>query len=114
MTASRNASIDKPLRSRTMLKMNYWDAKWDLDVEVCPCDVHFNDWVAKQKLQNKLIYHFGTGTHHVVGIRQATNKSRQHGLRDHGLEGGIRFVHRTFDRKAQVSKNYLAYFGTSI
>ena len=28
-----------------------------------------------KKLKNKLIYHFGTGTHHVLGVGQATNKS---------------------------------------
>ena len=28
-----------------MLKMNYWTDKWDLHVNVCPCDVHFNEWV---------------------------------------------------------------------
>ena len=58
-----------------MLKMNYWTDKWDLHVDVCPCDVHFNDWVKHKKLKKKLIYHFGTGTHHVIGIEQATNKS---------------------------------------
>ena len=47
---------------------------------VCPCDVHFNDWVAKQKLKNKTIYHFGTGTHHVVGIKQAARKNRVLGI----------------------------------
>ena len=36
---------------------------------------HFNEWIAKNKIKNKLIYHFGTGTHHVIGIKQATNKS---------------------------------------
>ena len=59
-----------------MLKMNYWTDKWDLHEDVCPCDVHFNDWVAKQKLKNKSIYHFGSGTHHVVGIKQAENGTR--------------------------------------
>ena len=54
-----------------MLKMNYWGQKWDLHVDICPCDVHFNEWVEAQKLTGKTIYHFGTGTHHVVGLRQA-------------------------------------------
>ena len=58
-----------------MLKMNFWNAKWDLDIARCPCDAHFNDWVKQKKLRNKLIYHFGTGNHHVVGLKQATNKS---------------------------------------
>src|SRR5688572_24187307 len=65
------ATTPPRLLEETMLKMNYWTDKWDLHVDVCPCDVHFNDWVTKQKLRNKQIYHFGSGTHHVVGIKQA-------------------------------------------
>ena len=33
-----------------MLKMNYWTDKWDLDVNVCPSDHHFNEWVGKTKI----------------------------------------------------------------
>ncbi len=62
-------------RRATMAKLNYWTDKWDLHVDICPCDVHVNDWLADQKMKNKLIYHFGTGTHHVVGKEQAENGS---------------------------------------
>ena len=62
-------------RGNAMLQMNYWTDKWDLHEDVCPCDVHFNEWVADQGLKNKTIFHFGTGTHHVVGIEQARNGS---------------------------------------
>ena len=58
-----------------MAKLNYWTDKWDLHVDICPCDVHVNDWLAEQKATNRLIYHFGTGTHHVVGKEQAENGS---------------------------------------
>ena len=54
-----------------MLKMNYWGEQWELHPDVCPCDVHFNEWVEANGITNKVIYHFGTGTHHVVGRRQA-------------------------------------------
>ena len=50
--------------------LNWWE-KWGLHPEVCPCDVHFNEWVEAHGIRNKLIYHFGTGTHHVIGRRQA-------------------------------------------
>jgi hypothetical protein len=58
-----------------MLKMNLWDAKWDLDEAQCPCDIHFNQWVEANKIAGKTIYHFGTGTHHIVGLTQAANGS---------------------------------------
>ena len=76
-----------------MLKMNYWTDKWDLHEDVCPCDVHFNDWVAKEKLKNKQIYHFGSGTHHVVGV-EAGGAEEPHAVH-HGLQGGVPGVYRS-------------------
>src|SRR5688572_10892229 len=67
---------ESAFRRTPMLKMNYWNDKWDLHEDMCPCDVHFNEWTAKQKLKNKTIYHFGSGTHHVVGIGQAKRRNR--------------------------------------
>jgi hypothetical protein len=58
-------------REEKMQKMNYWGEKWDLHVDICPCDVHFNEWVEANKMGGRTIYHFGTGTHHVIGRRQA-------------------------------------------
>ena len=39
-----------------MLKMNLWDAKWDLDEAQCPCDIHFNQWIEANKIAGKTIY----------------------------------------------------------
>ena len=92
-----------------MLKMNYWPDKWDLYEEVCPCDVHFNEWVAKKKLKNKSIYHFGTGTHHVVGIKQVERKNRVLAITasKEEYEAYISLV----SENSGVAKNYVAYFG---
>ena len=30
-----------------MPALNYWTDKWDLHVDICPCDVHVNDWLAE-------------------------------------------------------------------
>jgi hypothetical protein len=89
--------------------MNYWTDKWDLDEAVCPCDVHFNEWVAKQTLKNKTIYHFGTGTHHVVGIKQATRNNRVVAITasKEEYESYVKLV----TENSGVAKNYLAYFG---
>lgn len=94
-----------------MLKMNYWDSKWDLNVEVCPCDVHFNDWVAKQRLRNKLIYHFGTGTHHVIGIKQAASKAGNTIFAITASKGEYDTYIELSTKQPQVARNYLAYFG---
>jgi hypothetical protein len=92
-----------------MLKMNYWTDKWDLHEDVCPCDVHFNDWVAKQKLKNKNIYHFGSGTHHVVGIKQAERKNRT--LRITASKEEYEAYVDLVTTNSGVAKNYVCYFG---
>ena len=55
--------------------LHKWDAVWDLDEELCPCDVHFVEFLEAQGLSNATIFQFGTGAHHHVGIRNARNGS---------------------------------------
>jgi hypothetical protein len=93
------------------LKMNIWHTRWDLDEAQCPCDVHFNQWVEQNGVTGKTIYHFGTGTHHVVGIVQATNGSDN-------VVFGITASKEEYDtyiklvsEQPRVAKAYLAYFG---
>jgi len=94
-----------------MLKMNFWDAKWDLDEAQCPCDIHFNQWLEANTFTGKTIYHFGTGVHHIVGLTQAANGS------DNAVfaitaspiecEAYIKFA---LERPA-ILKSYVAHFG---
>jgi hypothetical protein len=94
-----------------MLKMNFWDAKWDLDEAQCPCDIHFNQWLDANKIAGKTIYHFGTGTHHIVGLTQAANGSDNTviGITASTVEYDA-FIKLALERP-QLMKSYLAYFG---
>ncbi len=49
--------------------MNYWRHSWPLYVEQCPCDVHFLDYLEEETITGKVIFHFGSGAHHVVGMK---------------------------------------------
>ena len=94
-----------------MLKMNYWTDKWDLHEDVCPCDVHFNEWIADRTLTGKTIYHFGTGTHHVIGRTQAENDS---GNIVFAITASIEEYEayiKLVSENPRVARNYLAYFG---
>jgi len=92
-----------------MLKMNYWGEKLDLHVNVCPCDVHINEWVEAKKLTGKSIYHFGTGTHHIVGQRQAElgNSVLAITASREEYEAYVALV----TENVRVAKFYVAYFG---
>ncbi len=48
--------------------LQIWDVNWYLDVEQCPCDVHFVEWLEANSVQAKTIFHFGTGGHHHIGL----------------------------------------------
>ena len=56
-----------------MSKMNYWNEAWDLNYEVCPCDVDFCNFLSEHQLKDKTIFHFGSGTHHIVGKRNISD-----------------------------------------
>ena len=92
-------------------KVRFAGDKWDLDVDVCPCDVYFNEWVAANKIANQTIYHFGTGNHHIVGFTQAQNGS---GNRVFAItaapEEYATYITEASDNPL-VAKNYLCYFG---
>ncbi|MEA2933600.1 MAG: hypothetical protein QOD74_246 [Variibacter sp.] len=91
--------------------LNVWNTRWDLDEASCPCDIHFNEWLAAESITGKVIFHFGTGTHHVVGERQAENGSGNVIL-------GVTASAEEYDTyiklalaKPHVAKRYVVYFG---
>jgi hypothetical protein len=92
-----------------MPKMNLYNDNWPLIVEVCPCDVHFNEWTAKQKLRNKTIYHFGSGLHHIVGIEQAKRKNHTFGIT--ASKGEYDAYVELVTANPVIAKNYVCYYG---
>lgn len=49
------------------MQLNYWKASWPLMVDMCPCDVQFAEYLRANGVRDKVIFHFGTGEHHVLG-----------------------------------------------
>ena len=95
-----------------MLKMNYWTDKWDLHEDVCPCDVHFNQWVEEQKLQQQIdLSTSAPALHHVIGIEQARNGSGNMVFAITASKEEYQAYIDLVTERAQVTKSYLAYFG---
>lgn len=92
-------------------QMNYWADRWDLDEATCPCDIHFNEWVAARQLTDSTFYHFGTGNHHAIGIAQAQNRT---GNRVFAITASIdeyRSYIKLVTRQPEIARQYVAYFG---
>ncbi len=94
-----------------MNKLNYYTDGWPLIVEMCPCDVHFTDFLAERGIRNASIFHFGTGTHHHVGITCAENGSNNAVM---GITASIEEAEaytKLAIEKPNVSRSYKAFFG---
>ena len=94
-----------------MTSMNHWQDAWELQEDVCPCDVHFNEWLERRSMRGKTIYHFGTGTHHVVGRRQASNGSNNVVFAITASKPEHQAYVEWASDNPRLSKAYLAYFG---
>jgi hypothetical protein len=56
------------------VQLNISDDAWPLRVDLCPCDTDFLAWLKARRIAGKAIFHFGTGSHHIVGVENAQLK----------------------------------------
>jgi hypothetical protein len=94
-----------------MNTLNYWNGTWSLDEAQCPCDLHFLDYLEQKHARNASIFHFGTGNHHIVGLKTAANGSNNAVL-------GITASPEEYDdyvklliENPRLGHTYKAYFG---
>jgi len=60
------------------VKLNFWRHSWPLNPDVCPCDVDFCDFIHDKGIRDRVIFHFGTGEHHIVGRRNIDVQAPNH------------------------------------
>jgi len=92
-----------------MNKLAYWNATWSLDEAECPCDVHFVQYLEEKKASNAAIFHFGTGNHHIVGLKAAAANNAVLGITASPQEYDD-YVKLLIDNP-RLGHTYKAYFG---
>jgi hypothetical protein len=92
-----------------MSKLNYWDSTWSLDEAQCPCDVHFVEYLEEKQARGAAIFHFGTGNHHIVGLRAAAAGNAVLGITAAPQEYDD-YVELLI-RNPRLGHTYKAYFG---
>jgi hypothetical protein len=94
-----------------MTKLNFWNSTWHLDEKQCPCDIHFLDYLEEKKSKDRNIFHMGTGSHHIVGLKTASNGSNNQVL---GItaskEEYAAYIDLLIDNP-KLGFSYKAYFG---
>jgi len=94
-----------------MTTLNFWNETWSLDEAQCPCDLHLVEYLEGKGVKGATVFHFGTGNHHIVGLRLAENGSNCAVL-------GITASPQEYDdyidlliRNPRLGHTYKAYFG---
>lgn len=71
---------ERALRHVMPSRMRFVHYSWPLRPDVCPCDIHFCEYLKERNIRRNSIFHFGTGGHHIVGLR-----NQEFGLENHIL-----------------------------
>lgn len=91
--------------------LQIWDVNWYLDEAQCPCDVHFTEWLERDRVTGRTIFHFGTGGHHHVGLKNFANGAPNTVL---GITASPA-EHEAFVKlaieHARLSRDYIVWFG---
>jgi hypothetical protein len=60
---------ERALRGIRPSRMPFVPYSWSLNARQCPCDVHFCEFLEEREIRGRSIFHFGSGGHHLVGVR---------------------------------------------
>lgn len=94
-----------------MAKLNFWNSTWTLDEKQCPCDIHFLDYLEEKAISGRNIFHMGTGNHHIVGLKTASNGSNNQVLAiTASREEYTAYIDLLIDNP-RLGFSYKAYFG---
>lgn len=96
---------------REGMVLHLWKDAWHLDVQQCPCDVHFTDYLEKNNLVDQTIFHFGTGAHHHVGRHAALNSANNVVLGITATESEYEAYMRLTVENPQLGRHYKVIFG---
>lgn len=91
--------------------LHFWDQSWDLRIAECPCDMHFLEWLEEKNVRDSAIFHFGTGSHHIVGLKTAEDGSNNAILGITASPGEYDAYVKMLIEKPKLGFTYKAYFG---
>jgi hypothetical protein len=93
------------------MALHFWDASWDLNPDLCPCDIHFMDWIDARGIKGKTIYHFGSGSHHLVGMRNLEAGEPNHIVAITASPGETEAFTKMAIEHPKLARSYITHFG---
>jgi hypothetical protein len=91
--------------------LNFWDATWALDERLCACDVYFAEYLEQKGVKGASIFHFGTGSHHILALRNAQSGANNAILGITASPGEYEAYIKLLIENPRLGATYKAYFG---
>jgi len=91
--------------------LNFWDATWALDERLCACDVYFAEYLEQKSVKGASIFHFGTGSHHILALRNAQSGANNAILGITASPGEYEAYIKLLIENPRLGATYKAYFG---
>ncbi len=91
--------------------LNIYRDTWSLDPAICPCDIHFTEFLEDKQIRDSAIFHFGTGAHHLVGTQVAESGRNNVVLGITASVGEYESYTRLVVENPSVGQYYKAFFG---
>jgi hypothetical protein len=92
-------------------RMDVIGYKWPLVPELCPCDLDFCDFLQARQLTHRTVFHFGTGSHHIVGLRNQGDRLENDVLGITAAPGEHATYMQGVIRDARLAERYKVLFG---
>ena len=96
--------------ARAAPRLNIADDAWPLRTDLCPCDTDFVAWLKARRIGGKAVFHFGTGSHHIVGVENAKLKRPNHVLGVTASPGEYESYVALVTRNPDLAVSYKALF----
>jgi hypothetical protein len=68
-TVKARDTKERALRRLWPSRMRFVTYSWPLLPAICPCDLDLCDYLRERGVRGKAVFHFGSGGHHLVGLR---------------------------------------------
>jgi hypothetical protein len=65
---------ERALRTLMPARMHVVHYSWPFLPAICPCDLHLCDYLVERGVRGKAVFHFGSGGHHLVGLRNRDDR----------------------------------------
>ncbi|WP_342359948.1 hypothetical protein [Terrarubrum flagellatum] len=92
-------------------EMHIYRDTWAFDEKVCPCDAHLMEFIADRDICDAAIYHFGTGGHHLVGLRCSQDGRNNSVLAITASPTEYDEYVKLLIANPKLARTYIAYFG---